>query len=127
MTCTSWTPRQLLCVEKARYRSWGSTSPGPAISDGPFQESGSELTSENSEMSVEDVYVETDERMKKAVGALEHQLRTIRTGRASAALVDHIRVEYYETETPPGQIANIATPDPQMIMIRPFDPTCLKA
>jgi ribosome recycling factor len=65
--------------------------------------------------------------MEKAVAALEHQLRTIRTGRASPSLVDHIRVDYYGAQTPLGQIANIATPDPQLIVIRPFDPSATKA
>jgi ribosome recycling factor len=77
-------------------------------------------------MSAENVYLETAEKMEKAVAAMEHQLRTVRTGRASAALVDHIRVDYYGTPTPLGQIANIATPDPALIVIRPFDPTALK-
>jgi len=78
-------------------------------------------------MSADDVYLEAADKMEKAVGALEHQLRTIRTGRASASLVDHVRVDYYGAQTPLGQIANIATPDPQLIVIRAFDPTALKA
>jgi ribosome recycling factor len=78
-------------------------------------------------MSADDVFLEAADKMEKAVTALEHQLRTIRTGRASPALVDHIRVEYYGTQTPLGQMANIATPDPSLIVIRPFDPTALKA
>ena len=77
-------------------------------------------------MPAEDVYLEASEKMDKAVGALEHQLRTIRTGRASPALVDQIRIEYYGTQTPLKQIANIATPDPQLIVIRPFDPSVTK-
>lgn len=78
-------------------------------------------------MSAEEVYLEASEKMEKAVGALETQLRTVRTGRASPALVDHVRIEYYGTQTPLGQIANIATPDPQLIVIRPFDPTAAKS
>jgi ribosome recycling factor len=78
-------------------------------------------------MSADDVFLEAADKMEKAVSALEHQLRTIRTGRASASLVDHIRVEYYGSQTPLGQMANIATPDPALIVIRPFDPTALKA
>lgn len=77
-------------------------------------------------MPAEDVYLEASEKMDKAVGALEHQLRTIRTGRASPALVDQIRIEYYGTQVPLKQIANIATPDPQLIVIRPFDPSVTK-
>lgn len=78
-------------------------------------------------MSADDVFLEAADKMEKAVGALEHQLRTIRTGRASPSLVDHIRVEYYGAQTPLGQMANIATPDPSLIVIRPFDPTAVKA
>ena len=77
-------------------------------------------------MSVEDVYLEAGEKMEKAVEVLVHQLRTIRTGRASPALVDSIRVECYGTQSPLSQIANIATPDPQLIVIRPFDPSIVK-
>ena len=77
-------------------------------------------------MSVEDIYLEAAEKMEKAVEMLGHQLRTIRTGRASPALVDHIRVGCYGTHSPLGQIANIATPDPQLIVIRPFDPSIVK-
>lgn len=77
-------------------------------------------------MSAEDVYLEAAEKMEKATEVLEHQLRSLRTGRASAALVDQIRVDYYGAQTPLGQMANIATPDPQLIVIRPFDPSCTK-
>jgi len=83
--------------------------------------------SAESERSAEDVFLEASEKMEKAVAVLEHQLRVIRTGRASAALVDHVRVDYYGTQTPLGQIANVATPDPQLIVIRPFDPSATKA
>jgi len=79
------------------------------------------------ERTAEDIYLEASEKMEKAVDVFERQLRAIRTGRASPALVDHIRVEYYGAMTPLGQIANIATPDPQLIVIRPFDPSALKA
>ena len=78
-------------------------------------------------MSAEDIYLDTADKMEKAVAVLEHQLRTIRTGRASPALVDQIRIDYYGTQTPLGQIASIATPDPQLIVIRPFDPSATKA
>ena len=77
-------------------------------------------------MSAEEVYLEAADKMEKAIAALQGQLRTIRTGRASPALVDQIRIDYYGAQTPLGQIANIATPDPQLIVIRPFDPTAVK-
>ena len=77
-------------------------------------------------MSAEDVYLEAADRMEKAVEHLEHQLRSIRTGRASPALVDGIRVDCYGSQSPLGQIANVAAPDPQLIVIRPFDPTIIR-
>lgn len=77
-------------------------------------------------MSAEDVYLEAADKMEKAVAVLENQLRTVRTGRASPALVDQIRVDCYGTQTPLGQIANVATPDPQLVVIRPFDPSIVK-
>jgi ribosome recycling factor len=77
-------------------------------------------------MSAEEVYMEAAEKMEKAIAVLQGQLRTVRTGRASAGMVENLRVEYYGASTPLNQIANIATPDPQMIAIRPFDPSALK-
>ena len=79
------------------------------------------------EMSAEEVYLEAADKMEKANKVLATQLRSVRTGRASPALVDQIRVEYYGTQTPLNQIANIATPDPQLIVIRAFDPSATKA
>ena len=79
------------------------------------------------EMSAEEVYLEAADKMEKANKVLATQLRSVRTGRASPALVDQIRVEYYGTQTPLNQIASIATPDPQLIVIRAFDPSATKA
>ena len=78
-------------------------------------------------MPAEDICLEAIERMEKSVETLQQRFRGVRTGRASAALVDSIRVDYYGSPTPLSQIANIATPDPQLIVIRPFDPSSLKA
>ena len=78
-------------------------------------------------MPADDILLEAEERMEKAAEALGHSLRTVRTGRATPALVDHIKVDYYGTPTPLRQIANIGAPEPQLIVIRPFDPTSLKA
>jgi ribosome recycling factor len=66
-------------------------------------------------------------RMDKAVEALQHELATIRTGRASAGLVEHLKVDYYGTPTPLQQLATISTPDPKMIMIQPYDRSALDA
>jgi len=59
--------------------------------------------------------------MRKSVGALEADLRTIRTGRASPALVERVMVEYYGIATPLNQLAVISVPQPQLLTIRPYD------
>jgi len=65
--------------------------------------------------------------MEKAVNVLGNSLKGIRTGRANPGLVDSVRVEYYGSPTPLKQIANISVPEPQQIMIRPFDTSSLDA
>src|ERR1700730_15804850 len=64
--------------------------------------------------------------MDKAANVFKDELRGLRTGRATPALVDTLRVEYYGSPTPLKQLAQINTPDPQSILIRPFDQSCLK-
>jgi ribosome recycling factor len=65
-------------------------------------------------------------KLDKSVQHLVDQLRTIRTGRASPALVEGIKVEYYGTSTPLHQIAHISVPEPRQLAIKPFDATALK-
>src|SRR3989442_7719764 len=77
-------------------------------------------------MTSDEILFDAEERMEKAVNVLNDQLRGLRTGRATPALVDSIRVEYYGSPTPLKQLAQINTPDPQQIVIRPFDQNCLK-
>ena len=72
-------------------------------------------------MSIEEITFEAEERMEKSVALLGDQLRGIRTGRANTGLVESIRVEYYGSPTPLKQLANLSTPEPQQILIRPFD------
>src|SRR5216683_5402619 len=64
--------------------------------------------------------------MEKAANVLRNELRGLRTGRATPALVDGLRIEYYGSPTPLKQLAQINTPDPQQIVIRPFDHNVLK-
>jgi ribosome recycling factor len=59
--------------------------------------------------------------MEKAVSDLQHSMATIRTGRASISLLDHIRVDYYGTPTPLNQIGNLHVPEPTLITIQPWD------
>ena len=66
-----------------------------------------------------------EERMKKAVKALEDEFKTIRTGRASAALFDNIRVDYYEQKVPLNQVATISVPEARLVIIQPWDRSVL--
>lgn len=77
-------------------------------------------------MTSEEILFDAEERMDKAVNVLKDELRGLRTGRATPALVDSVRVDYYGSPTPIKQLAQVNTPDPQSILIRPFDPGCLK-
>lgn len=69
---------------------------------------------------------ETEGQMKRTIDALESDFRGIRTGRASPALVERIQVEYYGTMTPLNQLATISAPEPQLLAIRPYDPSSLR-
>ncbi|MHC4249467.1 MAG: ribosome recycling factor [Planctomycetota bacterium] len=64
-------------------------------------------------------------RMMGAVESLEEKLKTVRTGRASPALVEGVRVQCYGTESPIRQVAGIAVPEPRLIMLRPYDPNVI--
>ena len=72
-------------------------------------------------MDQDEILMDAEERMEKAVDVLQGQLKGIRTGRANAGLVDSLRVDYYGSPTPLKQLANISVPEPQQIVIRPFD------
>jgi ribosome recycling factor len=77
-------------------------------------------------MTSDEIQFDAEERMEKAIGVFRDELRGLRTGRATPALVDNIRVEYYGSPTPLKQLAQISTPEPQQILIRPFDQSVLK-
>jgi len=70
---------------------------------------------------MEKVISEAKERMKKAVEALQNEFNTLRTGRASPALFDKIRVEYYGNPTPLNQVATISAPEARLVVIQPWD------
>lgn len=70
---------------------------------------------------IEEVYGVMEESVEKSHSSLKHALGRIRTGRANAALLDSVRVDYYGTLTPLNQMAAINTPEPRMIMIKPWD------
>lgn len=71
---------------------------------------------------IDDLLRETESRMKRSIQALEADLRSVRTGRASPALLERVMVEYYGTPTPLNQLAVISAPEPQLLTIRPYDP-----
>ncbi|HQR05253.1 MAG TPA: ribosome recycling factor [Gemmatales bacterium] len=77
-------------------------------------------------MTNDEILMDVEERMEKAVSNLKEELRGIRTGRASPALVDSLRVEYYGSPTPLKQLAGVSCPDPTQILIRPYDQAAVK-
>ncbi|ABM29128.1 ribosome recycling factor [Nitratidesulfovibrio vulgaris] len=72
-------------------------------------------------MDMESILLDAEERMEKAIAALEREFSRLRTGRASASLVDGIKVDYYGTPTPISQVASVAVPDSRCITIQPWD------
>src|SRR5918912_3836373 len=75
---------------------------------------------------VKETLAQAETKMKKSVEALRHHLGSIRTGRASPALVEQIMVEYYGTEMPLNQVASISASDARMLVIQPWDRGALK-
>ncbi|NWF36447.1 ribosome recycling factor [Mariprofundus sp. KV] len=67
------------------------------------------------------MFKDLENRMQKSIGALKSELASIRTGRANAALLDHVRVSYYGSEVPVSQVGNLSVPEPRMLMITPWD------
>ncbi len=74
---------------------------------------------------IEEILAETNTRMEKAIEALVKELATIRTGRASPVLLDSVKVDYYGVPTPLNQIASVAAPEAQLLIIQPWDRTVL--
>ncbi|MCL2266878.1 MAG: ribosome recycling factor [Treponema sp.] len=70
---------------------------------------------------MQDVIISNEERMKKTVASLKEGFAALRTGRASAALFDRIRVDAYGEKTPLNQVANISVPEARLIVIQPWD------
>ena len=77
-------------------------------------------------MPIDETLMDAEERMEKAISVLGDQLSGIRTGRANPGLVDSIKVEVYGSMQPLKQLASIGTPEPQQIVIRPYDPGTIK-
>ena len=76
---------------------------------------------------IEDVLADSQDRMKKAVEALQRELASIRTGRARPSLVDHVKVDYYGSTLPLNQVATVAAPEARLLTIQPWDRQALSA
>ena len=68
-----------------------------------------------------------EDRMTKAITALSHELSGVRTGRASGALLERLTVDYYGASTPLLQLAGVSTPEPQLLVIAPYDKSIMRA
>jgi ribosome recycling factor len=78
-------------------------------------------------MPADDILLDCEESMEKAVDHLKHELRSIRTGRASPAMVENVKVDYYGAPTDLKSIASISVPEATQLLIKPFSPGDLKA
>src|SRR4051812_30157780 len=77
-------------------------------------------------MNATQIHKDAEERMEKALDVFRNELKGLRTGRASPALLDSLRVDYYGSATPIKQLAQVSAPEPQQIVVRPFDAGALK-
>ena len=85
------------------------------------------MATKNDDMQTpEDVLAETERKMDRAIEALQRDLNTLRTGRATPSLIENVSVEYYGTPTPLKQIASISAPDARAIMVQPWDKQSLR-
>lgn len=75
---------------------------------------------------LKDLSADIKRRMDQAVNGFQQNLAAIRTGRASVHMLDSIKVDYYGTPTPISQMAQLSAPEPQLILVSPWDPTVLK-
>lgn len=78
-------------------------------------------------MELKELLTQQEQRMDKTIEAMKGEFASIRTGRASAALLDKVMVDYYGSPTPVNQVANISVPEPRMIVIAPWDKSMIAA
>ena len=78
-------------------------------------------------MAADDLIKDAETRMGKSVEHARNEFNTVRTGRASAALLDRIQIDYYGTQTPLKQLATINAPEARLLTVQPFDPGSIKA
>jgi ribosome recycling factor len=77
-------------------------------------------------MAADDILLDVEDRMDKAVAKLKNDLSGIRTGRANPGLIDSLKVDIYGSQTPMKQLANVGAPEPQQLVVRPYDPSTIK-
>ncbi|MGH2788009.1 MAG: ribosome recycling factor [Actinomycetota bacterium] len=75
----------------------------------------------------EEVLKDADEKMRKAVSVNHEELATIRSGRATPAILNRVHVDYYGTKVPMNQLANMSVPEPRLLVIAPYDPNSIAA
>jgi ribosome recycling factor len=75
---------------------------------------------------IEDFLADAKRRMDKSIEATHHEFNSIRTGRASPALLDRVSIDYYGTPTPLKSLASISAPEPRLLVVQPFDPGAIK-
>src|ERR687892_2462479 len=75
---------------------------------------------------IEDFLADAKRRMDKSIEATHHEFNSIRTGRASPALLDRVTIDYYGTQTPLKSLASISAPEPRLLVVQPFDPGAIK-
>jgi ribosome recycling factor len=76
---------------------------------------------------IEDFLADAKRRMDKSIETTHHEFNSIRTGRASPALLDRISIDYYGTPTPLKSLASISAPEARLLVVQPFDPTAIKS
>jgi ribosome recycling factor len=75
---------------------------------------------------IEDFLADAKRRMDKSIEATHHEFNSVRTGRASPALLDRVNIDYYGTQTPLKSLASISAPEPRLLVVQPFDPGAIK-
>lgn len=76
---------------------------------------------------IDNIKLDAEKKMKKAVESLQHEMSKIRTGRANSGILDHVQVDYYGSSTPLNQVATVSHSDARTLMVTPFDKTMVAA
>ena len=78
-------------------------------------------------MGWKNVKKDADDKMKKTIEHFQHEMSTIRTGRATPSLLDSVKVEYYGSKVPINQVGSVSTPEPRLLMVQPWDKGAIQA